>query len=241
MSYNYFAQVYDDLTGNVEYEKRANYILKLFKENGVQNGTVLDLACGTGTMALIIKNRGFDVIGVDLSDDMLSIADNKSNGLISLIKAPMQSFSLDKTVDACMCNLDSINHLADIEEIKDTFKCIYNSLNENGIFVFDVNTVYKHKNILADNSFIFDEEDYFLAWDNEQLDDNVIKLYIDIFVFNGKNYDRYSESFTEKAYEVNELKQALEPYFDVLNVFDDLSKEKAKNNSERLYFVCKRK
>lgn len=241
MSYNYFSQVYDDLTDNVEYEKRANYILKLFKENGVKSGTVLDLACGTGTMGLIVKNSGFDVIGIDLSDDMLSIADNKSNGLIKLIKAPMQDFSLDMSVDACMCNLDSINHLDNIEDVKSTFRCVYNSLNEDGVFIFDVNTVYKHKNILADNSFIFDEEDYFLAWDNEKLSDNVIGIYIDIFVFNGKNYDRYSESFKEKAYEVDELKLALEPYFDVLDVFDELSREKAKNDSERLYFVCKRK
>ncbi len=241
MSYNYFAQLYDDLTNNVEYEKRTEYILNIFNEHGINSGTVLDLACGTGTMSLIVKNNGFDVIGVDLSEDMLSVADNKSNGSIRLVRAPMQEFDLGKTVDACMCNLDSINHLNNIEEVKNTFNCVYNSLKKNGIFVFDVNTVYKHNNILANNSFIFDEEDFFLAWDNELNKDNVIKIFIDIFAYNGINYDRYSETFTEKAYEVDELKSALEPYFDVLDVFDDVSREKPKNDSERLYFVCKRK
>lgn len=241
MSYNYFAQLYDDLTNNVEYEKRAEYILNILNEHGINNGTVLDLACGTGTMGLMVKNSGFDVIGVDLSEDMLSVADNKSNGSLSLVKASMQDFQLSKTVDACMCNLDSINHLNNIEDVKDTFKCVYNSLSKNGIFVFDVNTVYKHNNILANNSFVFDEEDFFLAWDNELLEDNIIKIFIDIFAYNGINYDRYSETFTEKAYEVNELKLALEPYFEVLDIFDDVSKEKPKNDSERLYFVCKRK
>lgn len=241
MSYNYFAQLYDGLTNNVEYEKRTEYILNIFSENGIKNGTVLDLACGTGTMGIIVKNKGFDVIGVDLSEDMLSVADNKSNGSMRLVKAPMQDFSLEKAVDACMCNLDSINHLSDIEDVKKTFKCVYNSLKQDGIFVFDVNTIYKHTNILANNSFIFDEEDYFLAWDNELLEDNVIRIFIDIFSYNGVNYDRYSETFNEKAYKVEELKSALEPYFDVLNVFDDVSREKPKSNSERLYFVCKRK
>lgn len=241
MSYNYFAQVYDDLTNNVEYEKRIEYILNIFNENGVCSGEILDLACGTGTMSLLAKQKGFDVIGVDLSEDMLSIADNKAKGIINFVKAPMQDFELSHKVSACMCNLDSINHLEGIEDVKNTFKCVYNVLKEDGIFVFDVNTVYKHNEILANNSFVFDEENYFLAWDNELIDENVIKIFIDIFAYNGINYDRYSETFIEKAYEVYELKSALEPYFDVLDVFDDVSREKPQNDSERLYFVCKRK
>ncbi len=241
MSYNYFAKVYDDLTNNVEYEKRVQYILNILNENGIFSGKILDLACGTGTMTVIAKKKGFELIGVDLSEDMLAIADNKANGTINFIKAHMQDFKLGCCVDACMCNLDSINHLEDIEDVKNTFKCVYNVLSENGIFVFDVNTVFKHNEILANNSFIFDEENYFLAWDNELVEENVIKIFIDIFSYNGINYDRYSETFTEKAYEIDELKHALEPYFDVLDVFDDISKEKPKKDSERLYFVCKRK
>lgn len=240
-SYNYFANVYDELTENVEYEHRADYIHSLLKNNGIYNGTLLDLACGTGTMSLLMKKRGFNIIGIDLSDEMLSIACSKSNGDISLLKADMCNFSLPCPVDACMCNLDSINHLVDINDVKSCFKCVCSSLNENGLFIFDVNTIYKHCRILKDNSFIFDEEDYFLAWDNEWLGDDTIRLFIDIFVYNGKNYDRYSENFLEKAYSIDEMKKALEPYFDVLGVYNDLSLTKPKNESERLYFVCRRK
>lgn len=240
-SYNYFANVYDELTNNVEYEKRADYICNLLAKNGVSGGTLLDLACGTGTTALLMMQNGFDVVGIDLSEDMLSIADNKSNGALKLFKHNMCNFSLTEPVNACICTLDSINHLTDINDVKNCFKCVYDCLNKNGVFLFDVNTIYKHNNILAGNSFVFDEENYFLAWDNERLEDNTVRMYIDIFVYNGENYDRYSESFCEKAYSVDELKTALEPYFDVLNVYDDLSFDKPHNSSERLYFVCKRK
>lgn len=240
-SYNYFANIYDDLTNNVEYEARADYISSLFSSNGINKGALLDLACGTGTMALLMKHKGYDVTGVDFSEDMLVIADNKANGSLKLIEADMRDFSLSKPVNACMCNLDSINHLTDINDVKSCFECVYNALTENGLFVFDVNTIYKHNHVLKDNSFIFDEEDFFMAWDNEWLDDNLIQLYIDIFVYNGKSYDRYSESFLEKAYSINELKIALEPYFGVLGIYDDLSCEEPKEDSERLYFICKRK
>lgn len=240
-SYNYFANIYDDLTDNVEYETRADYIADLLAKEGVSKGRFLDLACGTGSMSVLFQNKGFDVIGVDLSDDMLAVADNKLSGELTLIKADMCDFSLSQPVNACICCLDSINHLADINDVKDCFKCVYEALDENGVFVFDVNTIYKHNYVLKDNSFIFDEEDYFLAWDNERLEDNTVRIYIDIFVDNGKSYDRYSESFCEKAYSIDELKGAFEPYFDVLNVYDDLSHDKPKNDSERLYFVCKRK
>ena len=79
------------------------------------------------------------------------------------------------------------------------FDCVYNSLDNGGVFVFDVNTVYKHQCILADNTFVFDEEDFFLSWDNEYLGDNTVRILLDFFVFNGSSYDRYSEEFNEKG------------------------------------------
>lgn len=240
-SYNYFANVYDELTNNVEYEERAEYICGLLNENEIFGGKLLDLACGTGSMSVLMQKKGFEVTGIDLSNEMLAIASSKSNNSISLIKCDMTDFALPYTVSACICCLDSINHLVDINQVADTFKCIYNAMNVDGIFIFDVNTEYKHNNILADNSFVFDTENYFLSWDNELFDNSIVKIIIDIFVFNGISYDRYSEDFFEKAYSIDELKSALEPYFDVLNIYDELSCDEPKNTSERLYFVCKRK
>ncbi|MDE6111511.1 MAG: class I SAM-dependent methyltransferase, partial [Eubacterium sp.] len=148
---------------------------------------------------------------------------------------------LSEPVDTCVCCLDSINHLNNIKDVEKTFECVYHSLKENGIFIFDVNTIYKHQNILADNSFVFDEENYFLAWDNELIDDYSVRIILDFFVYNGISYDRYSEEFTETAFDTEALSAALMPYFEILGIYDDLSTEAPKTDSERLYFVCKRK
>lgn len=240
--YNYFALRYDELTENVDYKVRSDYISDFFNKLGLsENASLLDLACGTGTMSLLFKEKGYRVIGIDLSSEMLSIADNKAEGTIPFIRSEMQNFSLPEPVDACVCCLDSVNHLNSLHDVEMTFECVYNSLKENGIFIFDVNTVYKHRNILADNSFVFDEENYFLSWDNEQIDAYSIKIMLDFFVYNGKNYDRYSEEFIETAFETEALSAALEPYFEILGIYDDLSIDKPKTDSERLYFVCKRK
>ena len=151
----------------------------------------------------------------------------------------MTDFELPHNVDCCVCSLDSINHLKDIVEVKKCFDCVYNSLNDGGVFVFDVNTVYKHKNVLGNNTFVFDEEDFFLSWDNEYLGDNTVRILLDFFVYNGKNYDRFSEEFNEKAYSVNELKSVLNN-FNIIGIYDELNLDDIKDNSERIYFVLKK-
>mgnify|MGYP002517204373 CR=1 FL=1 len=240
--YNYLPFCYDELTENVDYEARCNYICSFFNEYGIFCGdTVLDLACGSGTMALLMKQKGYEVIGMDASAEMLSLADNKAKGDITFIRSEMQNFTLAEPVNACMCNLDSVNHLGSIEDVKKAFACVYHCVAENGIFIFDVNTVYKHNAVLADNTFVFDKENYFLCWDNELLEDNRVRILLDLFVFNGKNYDRFSEEFTETAYSTEELCSALKPYFDVLGIYDDLTRNLSESKSERLYFVCRRK
>ena len=236
-SYNIFAEFYDDLTQNVEYEKIAKYVSSFFKKYYPSGKTVLDLACGTGTLSKLLNEEGYNIIGIDLSDDMLCIASSKSVDNASFIKGDISSFALPQKVDYCVCSLDSINHLKSIEQVGECFNCVYNSLVDGGIFVFDVNTVYKHKNVLNDNTFVFDEENFFLSWDNEYLGENTVRILLDFFVFNGVNYDRFSEEFCEKAYEISELENKLNK-FKILGVYDELTLTEPKNDSERIYFVC---
>ena len=239
--YKTFAAFYDRLTENVDYKVRSSYISNFFSENSQKKGTVLDLACGTGSLSKYLCDYGYSVIGIDNSEDMLSVASAKKIENLRLIKGDISAFTLDIKVDFCVCSLDSINHLTTIEKVKSCFECVANAMNSGGVFVFDVNTVYKHSFVLADNAFVFDEEDFFLSWDNELLEDNEVRIILDFFVFNGKNYDRYSEEFSEKAYTTAELKEALSENFEVLGVYDELTKEPEKEDSERLYFICKRK
>lgn len=243
-SYQTFAYLYDELTQNVEYEKRCDYILSFFEKNNIKSGTVLDLACGTGSMSIPLIESGYNIIGIDCSKDMLEIASerlsNKSNNF-SLLKTKMQNFKLSKKIDACICCLDSINHLNNKSDVQSTFENVYNSLKYNGLFIFDANTVYKHNNVLADNTFVFDEEDYYLVWDNEKIDDRTVRILLDMFLYNGSSYDRLSEEFCETSYTVEELSQMLKDSgFENIKVYDELSLGKPKENSERIYFVCKK-
>lgn len=243
-SYCEFSAVYDELTQNVDYPKRFEYINHFLIENNITNGTVLDLACGTGSMSIELIKNGFDVIGIDLSENMLEIASNRLleyGDNFSLLKGSMTDYRLDKSVKACICSLDSINHLNDIKDVEKTFCNVYNSLDENGVFVFDVNTIYKHNEILANNTFVFDEEDFYLVWDNEFVSDRVVRILLDMFVWNGKAYDRFSESFEETAYSINDLLYALcRAGFSDISVYDELTLNPPKEKSERLYFICKK-
>ena len=243
-SYNTFAYFYDALTQNVEYESRSDYIYSFFENSNIKSGTVLDLACGTGSMSLPFMEKGYNIVGVDCSEQMLEIASNKflqRGNSFSLLKAEMQNFRLESRIDACICCLDSINHINNISDVQKAFENVYLSLKENGLFVFDVNTVYKHNSILSDNTFVFDEEDFYLVWDNETVDDRTVRILLDIFVYNGSSYDRFSEKFEETAYTVKELTEMLaNTGFKDISVYDELSLNAPKENSERIYFVCKR-
>jgi len=239
--YRVFAQFYDRLTQNVDYQAGSKVISGFFSQLAPDAETVLDLACGTGNLTAYLAQEGYRVTGMDLSEDMLAVAASKGIDSAVFVKGDMTDFALPEPVDACVCTLDSLNHLDGMEAVKRCFACVQRSLKANGVFIFDVNTVYKHTQILADNAFVFDEEDFFLAWDNELLDGNTVRILLDFFVFNGNNYDRFSEDFTETAYSSVELKAALAENFEVIGIYDADSLTEEREDSERLYFICKRK
>ena len=244
-SYNgCFAEFYDRLTDNVDYSARASYIRKLLHIAGVEHGDLVDLGCGTCSLSLPLAKDSFRLTGVDLSEDMLSVAYNKlfdAGCDFSLINDKIEEFEPLSRVDACISTLDTINHIADDADVAKLFSNVFSYLKDDVVFVFDVNTVYKHKKILGDNSFIFDEDDFFLAWDNEQYDDNLVRIMLDFFVHTGDVYVRHSEEFFEKAYDIDYLKSMLEETgFSVRDIYDDLSFEPPKENSERVFFVCKK-
>lgn len=239
-SYNIFAEFYDELTVDVDYKVRSDYISDFFYTNELKSGNILDVACGTGSLSILLSDKGYNVTGLDLSQEMLCVADSKANGRVSFVKTDMTDFCFNQKFDGCVCSLDSINHLVSAEDVKRCFSCVHSSLKENGIFVFDVNTPYKHNFILNNNTFVYDEENYFLSWDNENLGNNIIRILLDFFVFNGKSYDRFSEEFCERAYSTDELIKLLDG-FEIINIYDDLTLNAPNNESERLYFVCRRK
>lgn len=246
MSYDNFSRFYDRLTDNVEYEKRADYFCRLLSLCGVNSGILLDLGCGTGSMSVKMAERGFDVIGIDSSIGMLNAAQQKmfeSGKNLLLLNQSMQDIDLYGTVDCAICVLDGINHLNSADEVRQTFKKVSLFMNKGGAFAFDVNTIYKHKNVLADNAFIYEFDDLFCSWQNNYNSiDNSVDISLDFFEEEDGVYYRSGESFTEQAYELSDISTWLEDAgFEVVGIFDDLTTDNVKPDSQRAVFLTKKK
>lgn len=246
MSYSFFAGFYDTLTENVEYSARAKYFCSLLSDYGVNGGLLLDLACGTGSLSVELAKNGFSVIGIDSSEEMLSVAQNKkfsSGADVMFLCQDMRSLDLYGTVNCCVSALDSLNHLTSEEDLLKAFRNVSLFTEDRGIFIFDMDTLYKHRNTLADNSFIYDCGDVFCAWQNSLRDDGcTVDITLDFFEEqSGGAYERFTESFSEKAYSPETVKELLEKAdFTLLAEYDELTREKPDGNSQRTVFVARR-
>lgn len=244
MSYGVFADFYDELTGNVGYRQRADYLLEICKKYEHPTGLTLDLACGTGSLTLELFERGVDVYGIDGSHEMLSIAQQKAfeaGHQILYLCQKMQSIDLYGTINTCFCTLDSINHLTDIEDVRKTFSRVSLFMEQGGLFIFDVNTPYKHTNVLADNVFVFDTDDVYCVWQNTPACNSMTKIELDFFIPDGRVYSRQSESFFERAYTIDELSVLLrETGFEVCSVYGDMSFSEPSETEQRMVFVARK-
>ena len=245
MSYSSFASVYDALTVNVDYKRRAEYIAGILKEQGIEEGLLLDLACGTGSLSVEFSKMGYEVIATDASPDMLMEARDKAYDEelnIMFLCQRMEETDLYGTVRAIVCALDSINHLPDVETLNKTFSVLRNFIDDGGIMVFDVNTLYKQREVLGNNTFIYDEDSVFCAWQNRLLKDNkTVNINLDFFRKNGNTYERYNENFNEIAFTDEEIVNAVEGGgFKVVARYDDLTGDEPTDKSERIYYVVRR-
>ncbi len=241
--YHIFSQFYDNLTFNVDYKKRADYIQSVLSLCDHDWGITLDLACGTGSLTLELKSRGVDVYGIDGSYDMLSQAMDKAADMgleVLFLCQQMERLDLYGTIDTCVCTLDSLNHITDKAKLQRAFDRVALFMNAGGLFVFDVNTVYKHRHILADNTFVYDTGDVYCVWQNSLKENNIVNIELNIFEREGGIYRRSSEVFSERAYETDELKAMLSKSgFEVVGVFSDMSTDPLSDTSDRAVFVAR--
>lgn len=243
--YHTFAAYYDGLTDNVAYQQYAEKILQFLRSNGVEGGLLLDLACGTGNMSLPMARAGYDVIGVDASPEMLSAASEKAYDAeadILFLCQKMQKLDLYGTIDAAICTLDGINHLTSSEDVQTVFERVSLFMNPNGIFIFDVNTPFKHEQVLADNTFVYENEDVYCVWQNElEAQTCTVKIDLDFFIKDGQTYSRVSESFSERAYDENEISSMLSSAgFDVLAKYDGETFQTPSRASQRVIYIAKK-
>ena len=240
--YGDFAAVYDLLTTNVPYDEIAEYYSKVLCKI-TEGKRLLDMGCGTGNLTIRLAERGFDVIGLDASSEMLSIAAEKSFD-VQWICQDMTETELGEEVDAVISTLDSINHLESAEEIAACFERAAANLKSGGAFVFDVNTIFKHRETLADNTFVYDVDGAYCVWQNEfSPEDNGVSIDLDIFFEEEDgSYIRGGESFREIALPADEMKKLLEKSgFEVVEIYDYLTFNQPSENSEKLLFVTKKR
>lgn len=247
MSYGIFSSVYDILTENVEYERIADSICSLLHENGVDGGLLLDLGCGTGTLSFLLEQKGFDVIGVDASEDMLSVANEKkydenSSALFLCQKA--EELDLFGTIQCAVSSLDTLNHIDSIEKIEKAISLVSLFMDMNGIFIFDINTPYKHINVLGNNTFVYDMDEVYCVWQNSY-DKNAERTDIDLDFFikneDNEDYERYSESFSEYIYKIDDIVNIIKKCgFTLLATTDDYSKNEPSDTTERITFIVKK-
>ncbi len=245
--YEFFSQYYDSLTENVDYKKRAAYFDRLIKKHGESGGNVLlDLACGTGSMSEEMARLGYDVIGADYSCGMLSRAMEKKmeSGLpVQYICQDMRELELYGTVDAVICTLDSLNHLDSFEDVEKTFGAVYENLEEGGVFVFDMNTPYKHREILGSRIYIYDTEKVYCVWENSYEEENhTVNIRLDFFELTEEDtYIRSGEEITEHAYEPEQVEEALRRAgFFVIGCFHEDTEEPLRPDSQRMIFIARK-
>lgn len=244
--YSAFARYYDELTANIDYVKRGEYFHSLIKKFGKTDGKILlDLACGTGSISEVMAELGYDVIGVDNSDEMLGIAIEKKfdKGLnIQYLCQDMRKIDMFGTVDVTVCALDSINHLSSLNDVRKVFEGVAFFSEIGGLFIFDVNTLYKHRRILADNTFTYETNNVYCIWENT-LDAGTddVRMHLEFFEReeNGM-YSRSSDDFSEKAYSEEELEKLLEECgFELLAKYGDDTYEAPADTTQRIIYTAR--
>lgn len=244
-AYTSFAAVYDTFMDNIPYEEWCDYLCGLLKEYGVLDGLVLDLGCGTGTLTELLSQRGYDMIGIDNAEDMLFIAMEKKieagHDILYLLQ-DMREFELYGTVKAVVSICDSMNYILEYEELVSVFRLVNNYLDPEGVFIFDMNTVYKYQELLGESTIAENREDCSFIWDNSYDSETMVNEY-DLALFIGEEnglYRKYEETHYQRAYSIPEVRQALEEAgMEFVAVYDAFSRNAPGPESERIYFIAR--
>lgn len=239
-NYSFFARFYDALTSNVDYSQMAKAIEGYISVRRPTSNILLDVACGTGNLSVELSKLGYDVIGTDSSCEMLSEAVKKAYDLekqILFLNQSMDELDLYGTVGIAVCTLDSINHITDKNQLDKAFSKVSLFLEEDGLFIFDINTPYKHNVVLADNTFVYDCEDVYCVWQNST-ENSKTTINLDFFENEDGVYYRSSESFYEVAYTTDEIESLLlKNGFHVIEKYDDYTLEQVKEETQRIVYV----
>ena len=244
-AYESFARVYDMFMDNIPYKEWCNYLTGLLKEYEVDDGLVLELGCGTGNATRLLSDAGYDMIGVDNAPDMLEIAlekkEEEGQDILYLCQ-DMREFELYGTVRAIVSICDSMNYLEDHEDLVQVLKLANNYLDPKGVFIFDMNTVYKSREQLGEQTIAENREESSFIWENYFDEAEMVNEY-DLTLFireEDGRYSKYEETHYQKAFEINEVKEAVkEAGMELVAVYDAFTRKPPREDSDRVYFVVR--
>lgn len=244
-AYTSFAAVYDLFMDNIPYEEWSRYLTLLLREQGVSDGLLLDLGCGTGSLTELLSRAGYDMIGVDISGDMLQLAlekRDKSGENILYLQQDMREFELYGTVRAVVSICDSMNYILEYEDLVRVFRLVNNYLDPGGVFIFDVNTEYKYREVLGCSTIAEDREESSFIWENDYDEEERINEY-DLTLFireEGNRYRKFQETHFQRAYTQEELVRAIEEAgMEFVTAYDAFTKDAPKDDSERIYMIAR--
>ena len=245
--YEDFALVYDRFMDETPYEEWCQFVVGRLKQDQITDGILLDLGCGTGSMTELLAKQGYDMIGVDLSDSMLDIAIEKraqSGHNILYLQQDMREFELYGTVRAVISACDSVNYITDDEDLTEVFRLVNNYLDPEGIFLFDMNTVHKYRDLLGDTTIAENRDEGSFIWDNSYDEEEGLNYY-ELAVFLPREdglYEKSEEVHCQKAYPQEEIETLIkEAGMELLAVYDAYTLNPATEDSERLFFVAREK
>lgn len=257
--YTVFADIYDEFMDNIPYEGWADYIHSILEENGIKDGLVADLACGTGTITRLLAGYGYDMIGIDISADMLTRArdieyeSDCETGILYLMQ-DMREFELTFPVQAIVSLCDSMNYMRNSDELKKVFDRVRENLESGGIFIFDMKTEHLYRDVIGNTTHSDIRDDAVLIWDNEYDDitkDNTyyLTIFLEACEEDGDSedyetaslYERYEEEHIQHAFDISEVSMLIkESGLELLHVYGGDTGMPPDEMSERVYFICKK-
>lgn len=241
-SYTSFARVYDLFMDNVPYEEWSQYLATLLAEHGIEDGLLLDLGCGTGKLTRLMEQKGYDMIGVDNSYEMLDIAREFGGTSILYLMQDMREFELYGTVRAIYSACDSINYILEEDELRQVFSLVNNYLDPGGLFVFDINSSYKYRELLAENTFAETRAEGSFIWENYYDEEEGINEY-DLTLYikeRDARFARFQEVHYQKCYELATIKRLLqEAGLEFVAAYDAYTKDPVADDSEKITIVAR--
>ncbi len=260
-AYTGFARVYDLFMDNVPYGEWSRYLLSLLKEYGAKDGIVLELGCGTGKMTRLLSRAGYDMIGIDNSEEMLQMAreaeyeakeypavqaESESREDILYLLQDMREFELYGTVKAVVSICDCVNYILEEKELLQVFRLVNNYLDPGGVFIFDLNTLYKYQEVLGENVICENREEGSFIWENFYDEKEKLNQY-DLTLFlreeeSSPLYRKYEETHFQRGYELKQVKMLLEQAgMEVLAVYDGYTREPVRDDSQRVTVIAREK